>query len=237
MTVALLALFIAMGGSAVAASHYLINSTAQINPKVLKKLRGEAGIAGTAGTSGAPGPQGREGPGGKEGAAGKDGAPGNEGTPGKEGKEGPQGKEGLVSGIARWRKTVQTAGKTEAEPETVELMKAGPFTVTGHCYKSAEFTDAATYISTSEDGTYVEGSGERGKIPLNVVDGAVPISEEVPEGTTKGHEAAFFGPSDGSWAAEAANGSMSLNGFANQGVWLQGGSGPACSFSGFLVIE
>ena len=80
MAVALLALFIAMGGSAVAASHYLINSTAQINPKVLKKLRGEAGIAGTAGTSGAPGPQGKEGPAGKEGLAGKDGAPGNEGT-------------------------------------------------------------------------------------------------------------------------------------------------------------
>jgi collagen triple helix repeat protein len=234
MAVALLALFIAMGGSAVAASHYLINSAAQINPKVLKKLKGEIGPAGTAGITGSPGTPGGAG---KEGAPGKEGAAGPEGGPGKEGKEGPRGPESLVSGIARWRTTVQTAGKSEAEPEFIVLVKEGPFTVTGHCWKSGEVTDAATYISTSENGVYVEGSGGRGKVPLNVAEGAVPISEEVAEGTTKEHEPSFFGPSDGSWAAESANGSVALNGFANQGVWLQGAKGPACSFSGFLVVE
>ena len=40
---ATLALVLAMSGGALAASHYLINSTKQINPKVLKKLKGATG--------------------------------------------------------------------------------------------------------------------------------------------------------------------------------------------------
>jgi hypothetical protein len=43
--VATLALLFAMSGGALAASHYLINSTTQINPKVLKKLKGRSGQA------------------------------------------------------------------------------------------------------------------------------------------------------------------------------------------------
>jgi hypothetical protein len=38
--VALVALFVALGGTAVAARHYLITSTSQIKPSVLKLLRG-----------------------------------------------------------------------------------------------------------------------------------------------------------------------------------------------------
>jgi hypothetical protein len=76
---ATLALVFSMTGGALAAKHYLINSTKQINPKVLKALKGNNGVTGTAGKEGAPG---KEGPQGKE---------GKEGAPGKEGKEGPRG--------------------------------------------------------------------------------------------------------------------------------------------------
>ena len=55
---ATLALVFAMSGGALAASHYLINSTKQINPKVLKKLAGKTGAPGKTGPSGAPGPAG-----------------------------------------------------------------------------------------------------------------------------------------------------------------------------------
>ncbi len=65
---ATMALVLAMGGSAVAARHYLITSTNQISPKVLKKLRGTNGKAGTAGLTGATGPQGKEGVAGANGA-------------------------------------------------------------------------------------------------------------------------------------------------------------------------
>src|ERR1700687_4325845 len=76
--VATLALVFAMSGGALAAKHYLINSTKQINPKVLKKLRrnqgpsGAAGIGiqGPSGLQGAKGARGERGPGGPEGPAG-----------------------------------------------------------------------------------------------------------------------------------------------------------------------
>ena len=46
---ATLALVFAMSGGAMAANHYLITSTKQINPKVLKKLTGKTGKTGATG--------------------------------------------------------------------------------------------------------------------------------------------------------------------------------------------
>jgi hypothetical protein len=85
-----LALVFAMSGGAYAAKHYLITSTKQISPKVLKALEGKAGPAGPEGKAGPAGPLG---PLGKEGPSGKEG---KEGPLGKEGKEGPLGKEGKL---------------------------------------------------------------------------------------------------------------------------------------------
>ena len=60
--VATLALSIALGGSAIAADHYLITKTGQIKPSVLKKLKGNTGATGATGAPGAAGPQGPSGP-------------------------------------------------------------------------------------------------------------------------------------------------------------------------------
>ena len=70
---ATLALVFAMSGGALAAKHYVINSTSQLSPKVLKALKGKTG---------------------KTGPAGNPGAAGKEGPPGKEGAQGPPGKNG-----------------------------------------------------------------------------------------------------------------------------------------------
>jgi hypothetical protein len=77
--VALTALVFSMGGTAIAANHYLITKTSQIKPSVLKALKvpGKAGTAGAVGAVGPSGPQGiagAEGKQGKEGIAGKNGA-------------------------------------------------------------------------------------------------------------------------------------------------------------------
>jgi hypothetical protein len=57
--VAWVALFVALGGTSAAATRYVITSTKQIKPTVLRKLHGARGRAGPAG---APGPQGPPGP-------------------------------------------------------------------------------------------------------------------------------------------------------------------------------
>jgi hypothetical protein len=77
-----LALIFAMTGGAYAAGKYLITSTKQISPKVLKQLKGAAGPAGQPGPAGPSGPVGPGGPGGTKGENGAPGGPGPEGKPG-----------------------------------------------------------------------------------------------------------------------------------------------------------
>jgi hypothetical protein len=72
-----------MSGGALAASHYLINSTNQINPKVLKRLKGYTG------KRGAPGPQG---------TTGLQGATGPQGATGLQGATGPSGPSSGAAG-------------------------------------------------------------------------------------------------------------------------------------------
>jgi hypothetical protein len=77
---ATLALLFAMSGGALAAGHYLISSTKQVSPKVLKQLKGARGPAGAAGAAGPEGKAGATGPQGPEGKAGTNGAGGTNGT-------------------------------------------------------------------------------------------------------------------------------------------------------------
>jgi hypothetical protein len=95
---ATLALLFSMSGGALAAKHYLINSTKQINPKVLKALRGNKGATGPAGLQGKEGPAGK----GTEGPVGKGGARGNEGPTGKEGPPGKEGAPGATKVVTRY---------------------------------------------------------------------------------------------------------------------------------------
>lgn len=77
-----LALVFAMTGGAYAAHHYIVNSIKQINPKVVKQLKGKRGPAGPTGPAGLAGP------------AGKDGAPGTKGERGLQGERGEKGEAG-----------------------------------------------------------------------------------------------------------------------------------------------
>jgi Collagen triple helix repeat (20 copies) len=89
------ALVFAMSGGAYAAKHYLITSTKQISPKVLKALQGKSGPAGKNGTNGANGAPGEKGAQGSQGSAGPAGT-GKEGPVGPAGPQGPTGQTGFT---------------------------------------------------------------------------------------------------------------------------------------------
>ena len=84
--VAWVALFVALTGTSMAASGYVITNQKQIKPSVLRKLK-------KPGARGARGPQGPQGLPGKEGSAG---------ATGKEGKQGKEGKGGGAGGAKAW---------------------------------------------------------------------------------------------------------------------------------------
>jgi len=96
VAIAIAALFFALGGGAVAASHhYVITSTKQIKPSVLAKLKGAKGPAGQSAT-GQVGPQGLQGPSGATGAVGAKGATGATGVTGAAGAKGDKGDTGAA---------------------------------------------------------------------------------------------------------------------------------------------
>src|ERR1039458_3419482 len=92
---ATLALVFSMSGGALAANSYLINSTKQINPNVLKRLTGKSGPVGSTGDEG---PQGQEGLLGQEGLPGQEGPRGEQGVPGEAGPEGQSALTPLQAG-------------------------------------------------------------------------------------------------------------------------------------------
>lgn len=97
--VATMALVFAMSGGALAASHYLITSTKQISPTVLKALT----RAGRSGATGATGPRGPRGATGERGEPGEDGERGDRGERGERGEVGQSGEGATVgySAVAR----------------------------------------------------------------------------------------------------------------------------------------
>ncbi len=248
-----MALVFALSGGAVAATHYLINSTSQINPKVLRQLRGARGPEGVVGPAGSEGRPGKEGlPGfegkagleGKMGQEGKRGVEGKTGQEGKRGREGPEGKEGPPgqeggsggepAGLKRWRKTIKTAGASEGEATTVVLAEVPPLTISGRCYEEHGATIAQTYIASTETESFLRVAKEAKTL---IFTGERPLTEDAAEGITVDNEAVLAGGPEGSFSATAHDGSVALDGTADQGVWLQGEIGPACSFSGYSIID
>jgi hypothetical protein len=199
---ATLALVFSMSGGALAASHYLISSTKQISPKVLKALKGKNG------TPGAPG---------KEGGTGKEGTPGKEGVKGAiggEGKEGPRGPGIVATGSSKGSTTCSLTGggeekfcfdttlaftpATNATCQVTVNTQIGTFTVgkptTQGPYFRIAIKEGSTEVNDKVYGYYFFGTAgeksiyqERTKL--------IPVTA----GTTYNF-GAFYGGIEGEWA-------------------------------------
>jgi hypothetical protein len=160
-----LVLVFAMTGGAYAAKKYLITSTKQISPTVLRKLQGKSGPAGKDGAPGAAGPLGPQGAQGPQGAKGETGAEGKEGPAGKSGEKGEEGSP--------W-----TAGGTLPSGKTLK----GEWNVTGYASAgNANLASSVSYALPLVSGPVVhyihpgEGEGEPNEAPA--------IQEEKCKGT------------------------------------------------------
>jgi hypothetical protein len=133
---ATLAVFFAMSGGAYAASHYLITSTKQISPKVLKSLTGKAGAPGANGANGAQGPQGPAGPAGANGT----------GTPGAEGKPGAPGESVTNKAVKK--------GETACAKEGGAEFKVGAGAATTACNGSPWTAGGTLPSNKTETGSW-----------------------------------------------------------------------------------
>jgi hypothetical protein len=181
-----LALVFAMTGGAYAAKRYIITSTKQIKPSVLKQLKGKVGPAGRAGAAGPVGPAGPTGPAG----AGTAGAKGETGPQGAEGKQGPQGIQGVEGKQGEKGETGFTetlpSGKTEEGTWSI-LYHASEAALPGSSAISFPIPLAAdvpaTFIGAEE------GEGEA-KENESLLEGKCTGNHEKP-GAVKGHLCVF----------------------------------------------
>ena len=156
---ATLALVFAMSGGAMAANHYLINSTKQINPKVLKKLTGKAGAPGATGATGATG------------AVGPAGSPGTAGAKGEKGETGLKGETGEAAPHVMWA-DIEADGTIDAQSGGITLEKGTegeyyvhfPISVVGHAISATAQWRSGLGLSTGSVLTAPCGSNGPGTV-------------------------------------------------------------------------
>ena len=179
--VAAIALFFALGGTALATSHYLITSTSQIKPSVLKALHGKVGAKGPAGRTGANGAPGQAGPA---------GPPGKEGQPGASSTSVVVGASGM-SVVARARSVapVETSS-TEASTPTFASDPLTGGSWTQHANELDQLVGQVTLTLPTE------ASCEGGNYPVAVeilLDGTVVGGASANTGATEKTETVSIG--------------------------------------------
>jgi hypothetical protein len=134
LVIAIVALVLSLGGTAIAARHYLITTAKQISPKALHEL---ASISPS---------------GGQEAAGGEGGSPGSQGAPGPAGPRGPQGPRGEKGPPGE-------KGPT-GDPGSVGSVSGGHWAVVNGDGTMARSSDAGATATRTAEGTYVVVFGE-----------------------------------------------------------------------------
>ncbi len=154
------------------------------------------------------------------------------------GKRGPAGDTSVIT----WNKTVAVAATIYGAkrkvngglpPGAITLATVGPFTVRGYCVV-VEGTEAVTDVVSGQDGSsfawgdnYFSGDFNSGndQQASNQASGSSQSPDFVNE------------YSSGDFSVSTGDQKTAFTGFANNGVFINGPEGPACSFTGQLVVE
>ncbi len=207
-----LALVFAMSGGAYAASKYVITSTKQIKPSVLKGLKGSQGTRGPAGPAGPAGPSGPSGPAGSAGPAGK----------GEKGETGNTGTSVTSTALVGAKGACKEGGSefTAAENKISYACNGSPWTDKGTLPKGS-----------SERGQWAYGGNGPGEVLVGIsfpIPLAAPLSGTAvhfigkEEGFKELHEAAAIasGECTGTWeepGAKSGNLCVFINGVYHLG--------------------
>jgi hypothetical protein len=191
VAIAVVALFFALGGSAIAAKHYLITSTKQFKPSVLKALRGNVGPKGPTGAAGAAG------------AGGAPGAIGKEGSAGKEGKQGEPGP--LLATLP--------SGKTLKGHYHVESGEGVPDAGQGYTYQLPLTAPATEHFLAS-------GEKPTAQCPGSVEDPkAAPGNLCIYEGTNHTNDSVSLGSEESKFGFGILVSRKAVGGFWSIGSW------------------
>jgi hypothetical protein len=151
------------------------------------------------------------------------------------GKRGPAGNTSVVT----WNKTVASAPAPPAAKRraggftgnTVVLAKVGPFTVKGYC---ALGVNAFTNVASAQNGSSLAWA-------TSTYAGDFNSGNEVRVSNTatgsSGAPAFVTEYQNGEFSVSTSDQKTAFTGFAANGVYIQGPTGPACSFTGYLVRE
>lgn len=163
MIVALIALFVALSGSAVAAGGLITGKQikdhsiglADISNSAAAQLKGQPGAIGPQGPVGLTGAAGQAGPAGRPGTDGANGARGADGTPGQPGPQGAKGDPGTAGAQGPAGELGSQGPKGDSGPQGTQGIQGerGPAGPAGEPGKVANFDDLEGTPCTMNDGT------------------------------------------------------------------------------------
>ena len=135
-----------------------------------------------------------------------------------------------LTGVTRFRTTIQPAGTSYSTAAVVTLGTAGPLSLVGECYSSAGAITGDVFLSTTANAEYSAYLDSSGNVTGPLAPGTDQPVGYIPATSTP-PTVDFEGSSDGTFAALTNNLSNYLTGLASVATNMNSSGG--CTFAGF----